>query len=414
MATICLLTPGQPSTNPRLLKEADALSEAGHSVRVFAFFGREQENQADSELLTVRSWTCTYVGGHRSRLAWLYWWTRLRHGVVRRAMHYRGAASLPTSWSLSRAQPELERAALRTRADLYIGHNIGALRAAVRAAHHWGTRSGYDFEDYLPGMRPQHEAPSALDAVIERTEREYLPRTDYVTAASPGISAAYANRYPIRPPDTILNVFPLADRPESFRPSRSNEPLRLYWFSQTIGPMRGLEDVVRAMGLLRHQALEFHLRGTWHSTYRDQLFELAASVGVHPDQIVDHLPAPPGEMVRLASSYDVGLALEHPVSEARDLCLTNKIFTYLLAGNAIVGTPTSGQRPILDELGAAGAAYEPGDVESLARALDHWYGDRIALDRARRLAWDYGTCRYNWDLEKGKFLDIVERVVAGA
>ena len=29
MSRICLLTPGQPSTNPRLVKEADALADAG-------------------------------------------------------------------------------------------------------------------------------------------------------------------------------------------------------------------------------------------------------------------------------------------------------------------------------------------------------------------------------------------------
>ena len=33
---ICLVTPGQPSTNPRLVKEADALCEAGYDVQVVA------------------------------------------------------------------------------------------------------------------------------------------------------------------------------------------------------------------------------------------------------------------------------------------------------------------------------------------------------------------------------------------
>jgi len=32
MSTVCLVTPGQPSTNPRLVKEADALAEAGYDV----------------------------------------------------------------------------------------------------------------------------------------------------------------------------------------------------------------------------------------------------------------------------------------------------------------------------------------------------------------------------------------------
>jgi glycosyltransferase involved in cell wall biosynthesis len=414
LATICLLTPSQPSTNPRLLKEADALSEAGHTVWVFACLGRELENQADAELLSVRSWTCTYVGWRRSQSPLPYWWTRLRHGFSRRAIQHRAAVSKLTSWSLSRAQPELERAALRTRADLYIGHNIGALRAAVLAAHRWGTRAGYDLEDYLPGMRPRGELPSALDDVVEHVERDYLPHASYTTAASPGIAAAYGARYGMREPTTILNVFPLSDRPEAFRPGCPGEPLRLYWFSQTIGPRRGLEDAVKAMGLLSNRALELHLRGTWHAGYRDQLLSLAASVGVRPHQIVDHPPAPPGDMVRLAASYDVGLAVEQRISEHLDMALSNKIFTYLLAGNAVAATATSAQRLILDAIGDAAITCEPGDVASLARALDRWYQDRSALEVARREAWEWGRRRYNWDLEKERFLGIVNRTLAGA
>ena len=34
MARICVLAPGQPSVDPRLVKEADALHEAGHEVQV--------------------------------------------------------------------------------------------------------------------------------------------------------------------------------------------------------------------------------------------------------------------------------------------------------------------------------------------------------------------------------------------
>lgn len=319
--------------------------------------------------------------------------------------------ALPPSWTLSRAQPELERAALRTRADLYIAHNIGALRAAVLAARRWHARVGYDLEDYLPGMRLQASSPSPLDCIVERVEAAYLPHVDYSTAASSGIASAYARQYDIRMPETILNVFPLAERPDTFRAGERDGPLRLYWFSQTVGPERGLEDALQAMGRLRGRAIELHLRGTWQPGYRERFFALAASAGLDPGQIRDHPPAPPGEMVRLASEYDVGLALEQPVSEGRDLCLTNKIFTYMLAGNAIAGTSTSGQRPVLERIGEAAALYDPGDVETLACKLSQWYDGRDALERARRRAWDEATQTYNWDLEKQKFLDIVASVL---
>jgi hypothetical protein len=42
-----------------------------------------------------------------------------------------------------------------------------------------------------------------------------------------------------------------------------------------------------------------------------------------------------------------------------------------------------------------------------------WFEDRRLLDEARRQAWDWGTRQYNWDLEKKKFLQVVEALLFG-
>jgi glycosyltransferase involved in cell wall biosynthesis len=122
-------------------------------------------------------------------------------------------------------------------------------------------------------------------------------------------------------------------------------------------------------------------------------------------------PAPAEEMIRLAADYDVGLALEQPASLNRDLCLTNKISSYLLAGNAVAATSTTGQRAIVEKLGAGGFVYPPGDSDSLARGLRVWHDDRSQLERARREAWSFGSNEFNWDLEKNKLVEIVESVL---
>ena len=112
-------------------------------------------------------------------------------------------------------------------------------------------------------------------------------------------------------------------------------PLTLYWFSQVIGPDRGLEDAIRAMGILRTRPLELHLRGAWHPGYEGVLRSMAADAGVRQERIVSHAPAAADEMVRLAAEFDIGLALEPAASVNNDLALSNKLFTYVLAGNAV-------------------------------------------------------------------------------
>ena len=118
-------------------------------------------------------------------------------------------------------------------------------------------------------------------------------------------------------------------------------------------------------------------------------------------------------MIRLSAEYDVGLALEKAASPNRDLCLTNKIFSYLLAGNAVAATSTTGQKGIMEKLGSAGFLYEPGDCEALARGLRVWHDDRPQLDQARRQAWSLGANTFNWDLEKKKLVEVVDSVLNG-
>ena len=407
MAKICLITPGQPSTNPRLVKEADALHEAGYEVQVICAHWAAWADDADKVLLESRRWSCEYVGGHSTSARLPYRWSRLRHGLARHFVVKGVAPKLLAEIASSRVLPELMRAAKATRADLYIAHNLAALPPALAAAQKYGAKVGFDAEDFHSG---QEESSKARE-LVELIERKYLPQCDYLTAGSPQIAEAYTEKYQIPTPLSILNVFPLAERPCEFRSAVAREPLTLYWFSQTIGAKRGLEDVVNAMGMLPQCDIELHLRGDWQPGYQKQLRALAKSCGVCEDKIKDYAPAPADEMARLASNYDVGLALEITSNHNRDICLTNKIFTYLLAGNAVIGTATKAQKAFVETIGEAGFCYEPGAVQVLAAQLQRWHNDREALETARRAAWECGTKRYNWDVEKHKFLTVVEKVL---
>lgn len=409
MAKVCLITPGQPSINPRLVKEADALLEAGHKVHVLCSHMVDWADDADKKLLATREWTCSYIGGERN--SWPYRWTRLRHGLVRKFPSIWDLGTKVGDDALARVTPELVVAAEAHKADLYIAHYVGALSAAARAAKKHGGHLAFDAEDFESGCYRNETGPQRIDRLIENVEREYLGECCYITAASPGIAAAYQTKYGIAKPTSILNVFPLAERPEKFRTTAASGPMRLHWFSQTIGPTRGLEDVIRAMGVLQGYHVELHLRGFAPSGYREHLHRLAMANGVEARAVKFHAPLSSAEMICAAAEFDVGLALEQPISLNRDICLTNKIFSYLLAGNAIAASNTSGQRAIMQQIGNAGFLFGPGDVKGLAEGLHRWYHNREELHRTRQHSWLWGTRSFNWDLEKIKFLNVVSEVL---
>jgi glycosyltransferase involved in cell wall biosynthesis len=406
MARICLITTGQPSTSPRVVKEADALVRDGHSVHVIGAHWADWADETDKTLLATRRWSATIIDWRRGTAPSLFWKTRLRHLAARSMVRAGLRSQCLGDAAAGRVTPELTHAAEAQPADLYIAHNLGALPAAAAAAARHQARLGFDAEDFHEG---QLAADDPQRARVRAIEERYVPACDHVTAASPGIAAAYQRLTP-RPATVVLNVFPLADRPAAPVPAHVR-PLQLYWFSQTIGPGRGLEQAVAALGELPAGAVELHLRGACTPVYRASLEDLARRVDVHPSRIIWHEPAVPADMVRLAAPYGVGLALEAGGTANSDIVLSNKVFTYLLAGLPVIATATRAHRDVSVNCGDAMVLVPERDSAPLARQIRRWLESPVELDLARRSAWSAGSERFNWDQEQHVLLAAVRDVM---
>jgi glycosyltransferase involved in cell wall biosynthesis len=409
MARICLVTTSQPSANPRLVKEADALVGAGHDVHVVGAHWVDWATDGDAALVTSRGWSFSFVDWRKRVRPALWWSSRFRQHAARRLCDVIRPMPWVAEAALTRIAPELAREVRRHAADLYIAHNLGALPIAIDAARRVSARVGFDAEDFHSGQLSP-DSDRLLHSITEAIERRALPKCDYVTAAAPLIADAYAALCHIPTPDVVLNVFSTRHRPPVPSTSRDGQ-VRLYWFSQTIGPDRGLEDAVAALGLLRDPRVALHLRGRWQEGYEPRLRRLASDAGVASEQIVSHPPANPDAMVSLAADMDIGLALEPPASRNNDILWSNKAFTYLLGGTPVVLSRTTGQSRLAQLFGDAALTYAPGDARELAIALERWTKNPRALSQARSLAWRLGDERYNWEVEAPRFLTIVSEVL---
>jgi len=404
---ITVVTAGHLATSPRMLKAADALSDAGYRVHVVSACLVDWARAADLDVRRTRErrWTWTVVDCSREIVHRARWWRGTRMRIARALAARVGPACLPlviAARALSRAHPELLSAALAEPADLLYGGTVGALAAVALAARRSGAPYALDLEDFHSAEGEDRGAVRLSNALARRVERAVLPRAAFLTAGSEPIASAYRATYGIAPV-AIHNVFALPRRAPVVV-SRAKDHLRLYWFSQTIGPGRGLEDAVRAMGLADIPG-ELHLRGRPVATYVDALHRLAADVAPRL-VVVQHNPAPPDSMVALCAPYDVGLSLEQPAALNRDLCLTNKAFTYMLAGLPVAFTSTTAQESLALDMAAGALAYTPGDIAALAKGLARWANDREGLARARQASWAAAQRRWHWehDRERGALL----------
>ncbi len=409
--SVCIVTTGQPSTNPRAVKEADALVWAGCDVRMIGAHWANWADAEDTALLASRPWSCELVEWRLQKAPAKFWHSRVRHHAARAVVDWPGLGRLALAAAVARLTPELTARAKRRRADLYIAHNLGALPAAAEAAARFGARLGFDAEDFHSGQFSVTDRSSAWIATVE-TERKWIPRCDYVTAAAPGIADAY-QEWCREQPVLVRNVPPLADRPRTPGAGSADGCLRLYWFSQTIGEGRGLEDVVRAMGRVADARIELHLRGEWDRDYERRLTELARQSGVPAGRILSRPPAAPGEMARLAAAYDIGLVCETGRTPNSEMAQSNKAFTYMLAGVPLLTSDTEGHLELLGQAPGIGWSYPRGNDRALAGVLSSLAGDRAELRRAADGAWACGERRFNWDLEQRLFLAEVQRVLGG-
>ena len=395
-----------------MLKSADALAAAGYDVTAVSTCHEGWAADADRDVRSRRTWPVHVVNYQKGESGLTYWWTGAEHRGARALVHALGPERAPlplVARALGRVHAALERIVSAIPADLIYGGTTGALAAIAGAGHRCRTPYALDLEDFHSGETSGPEAPF-VGALATRIERAVLGDAAFLTTSSEAIAAAYRERYGVLP-SVVHNTFPLPSKPPDF--TRVNPgTLRLYWYSQTIGPGRGLEETVAALGGADVSA-ELTLRGQPHAGYVERLARLASTQA--PRLTVIHQPpAPPDAMVDLARGYDVGLALEQMTPRNRQLCVTNKTFTYMLAGVASAMSDTPGQHALGLDLGRAAALVPPGDVGALAAAFARWAADPAALDCAKRTAWQAAGRRWHWDhpQERGVLLDLVGAVLA--
>ena len=405
---VCLITPGHLATNPRIVKEADTLSEAGYEVTVIAADFLDWAHHADGEF-AERTWQVgrkVYFGPRAPIETYIKQTIRRKacRALVRTIGHHRFLIER----AIHAAVPELVEAALAIPAELYVAHYTAALPAAAAAANRFGTFYAFDAEDFHLGTFPDGAEYAVDRTLIRAIEEDLLPNCAYLTAASPGIADAYMQIYGLPRPTVLLNVFPRANAPAT--PTSAGTALpgpSVYWFSQTIGRNRGLEVAVEAIAISAARPY-LYLRGTLAAGYGDLLKTLARQHGV-ADRLRLLDPEPPSAMERIASEYDVGLVSEIGETQNHRIALSNKLFTYLLAGIPVVASSIPAHAA-LDGIHGAVRLYETSNPHAMAQALDSFLLNPQQLAEARRRAWSLGQDRYNWDLEKQTLLSVIKKL----
>jgi glycosyltransferase involved in cell wall biosynthesis len=408
--SILLLTPGQPSSNPRLVKEAIALASKGYSVTVLYCHWVNWADKGDEELQKqyphIR-WI--RVGGHPVSQKGLYWFTRIRHKVYRLCAGIFPDNLYFVQRAYIRCYNELKRTSTAHPAQLYIAHNLGALAPAALAAKRNHSLYAFDAEDYHRGQSAADDAESKSTKIIED---HYLPGAAYLTAASPLIAATYKQHYPQVNPIVLNNVFSLEYLQPQPIPYHSGDRLKLFWFSQSAGSGRGLENVIEAMGKMRSRNVSLTILANCSADIKNYFTSLAQAHHLQEEQLQFMEPVLLKDIFVIAGQHHVGLATEMGLNTNYNIALTNKIFSYPLSGLAILATDTPAQELFLKENPGIGRIYKRGDITELVESIEWWLNNPAELNQCRESAHRLARESLNWEKEQEIFLQTINAVLS--
>jgi glycosyltransferase involved in cell wall biosynthesis len=397
---ILIITNGHLCRHPRPLKEADTLGRAGYDVIVLTVRNHPPSEALDRGLLRDAPFRCEAIDMlDASRPA--VFGRRLWLWLARHAASQHG---LPTVHSLGPAGALL-RHARRIPTDLTIVHTELPFWVGARLLRD-GRRVAADFEDWhSEDLLPADRARRPL-SLIRKTEQTLLRQAAYTSTTSQALAAALNARNGGRLPVVITNSFPLQREPRFIPPG---DPPAFFWFSQTLGPGRGLESFLQAWARTAHSS-RLVLLGDPSAGFDDYVRQQ-----LPPDRRtrVSFLPTvPPVSLPATIAAHDIGLALEPAEIPSRDLTITNKILQYLNAGLAIVASDTAGQREVLARGPDAGVIVDFHDTTSAAAALEALLADREALARRQKAARQLAQAVYCWEREAPRLLAAVEAALA--
>lgn len=402
---VLLLTASHLSSCPRLIKEANLLYENGADIHI-VYLNSISFLEGVDDVLREKYFNWNFYP--------IYWKGKnankikvLQSKLIYKFNHI---LNLDSDFIQSTSKVLID-ATLKIKADLYIVHHPSLLPAAAKAAKKYNAKFIYDIEDAFPFVEDNSFIDNP-DIKIINIERKYINRASLLSTASPLYKSLYKKLYNLNiEPVELLNVFNLKKNDVIEYKDRTDlSKTSLYWFSQTVGLNRGLQDLFVAINYLDPTQYELHIRGNCSEEVKNSLLSLVSNTEHHKN-IYFHKIVSIDELELRNAEHDIGLALELPTTLNRDLCISNKILDYISKGLAVIATNTNGHAYILSQLELTQYLYNCGESEKLVECLRDLISNKEILNVYKSNSLKLATDKYNWHTHSKNWLLEVNKLV---
>jgi glycosyltransferase involved in cell wall biosynthesis len=373
-----VLRQGYFPMDPRVRREVETLTEAGHEVDVICQRYRGESRRERNGRVKVYRVT--------SR--------RARRGVAGYLLEY-GSFFVLSFLLVSVLQ-------VRRRFDLVQVNTLpDALVFAALIPRLFGASVLLDLHECSPeffasrfGLGHKHPLTRAMGLV----EQASIRFSDAALTCTNQMREAFIGRG--SPPDKVGVVLNGADEkiynPSAF-PVKQREPERFVLISHgTVEERYGLDTIIRAMGLLREDIPGLHLLVYGEGSYLDELRRLANELGLEDRVYFSGSLVPLPDLLRAIATADAGVVAMKR-DRFRDLTLCNKMYDFIAMQKPVISSRT---RAVEEYYGnSCFLMFEPNDESDLARAIRDLYTDPELGPRLVRQAQEVND-PYRWPRQR--------------
>ncbi|MBB2777135.1 UNVERIFIED_ORG: glycosyltransferase involved in cell wall biosynthesis [Comamonas terrigena] len=390
---------------PRLIRQANALEEAGWKVVVFGLPASDPSPPSWHFVELIDSIPSQYARAVM-RLVRIGGAALARFGVLQ-PVRLMGARLTQWATLFYRARRKTIVQFLEKhpehRPDLVLCHDYFTADVALMIGGKADAPVSVDCHEYALGQYA-HDARWLRwqRPVVKALQDDMYARVDGITTVCEGIAELIAADHDLLRPACVVRSVPFFVQ-QPFRPT--GETITVIYHGE-IFPTRMLHVAVRSMRLWRP---EFRLvfRGYSDPAYVEQLWEIAREAGV-ADRLTIEPPVPFKQIIPSANQADVGYFVHLDTSPQRRFALPNKFFEYVMAGLALAVSDLPEMARIVRQH-ELGALVPECDEESIAHAIN-------ALDRPKIDCMKQASLKaardLNWEKEREKMLALYEEVLA--
>lgn len=288
------------------------------------------------------------------------------------------------------------------KADLIVAHEYFSAPLAHRLAARWNAKLVVDCHE-VAAEQYEHDPDwvRVWKPYVIAIESQFLPKADAVTTINDGIAGLLHEAYDLRSRPLVLRSTPLYEAHAYRTPG---EEIVVHYHG-LVSPMRGLEVLVESVKQWRPE-FRLDIRGMAAPDYEAELRAWIERQGV--GERVRILPRVDfRDMIKTATSADIGIFVQETPSRHKILTLPNKIFEYIMAGLAICVLDLPEMGRIVRDHGV-GRTVATLDPDAVAEVINGFTREDLARYKARSLEVAKTLC---WEVEGKPFVELCRRLV---